>query len=288
MRSQKELILRKEWDCLVILDACRYDYFRDRYKKHFSGRLKRVVSEATSTSEWAKKNFGQGKHEDIVYVSSNPLINSKCKVNGFKGRDYFFRVIDVWDTYWDENLTTVHPKFTSKATRVARAKWPNKKLISHFVQPHAPYINLGSLNAEFAYDKSRLGDNDGKKENNQIKWKKVFKKYLNRILSSFLDSIISKTKSYKVRRDMKLVNKQPIGVLAETIGTKNLRMSYTKNLDIVLEYVKELINSLPGRIVISSDHGEFLGEKGLYEHPPSLYDSKLLRAVPWLQVKKNT
>lgn len=29
--NQKELIRSQEWDCLIILDACRYDFFERIY-----------------------------------------------------------------------------------------------------------------------------------------------------------------------------------------------------------------------------------------------------------------
>jgi len=65
-----------------------------------------------------------------------------------------------------------------------------------------------------------------------------------------------------------------------------IRTAYGENLDIVLEEVRELIEALPGKIVVSADHGELLGESlpplGLsqYGHPGGIYHETLVR-VPW-------
>ena len=32
-------IVKEKWDYLIILDACRYDYFQDVYKKYLQGEL---------------------------------------------------------------------------------------------------------------------------------------------------------------------------------------------------------------------------------------------------------
>ncbi len=63
--------------------------------------------------------------------------------------------------------------------------------------------------------------------------------------------------------------------------------AYEENLDIVLEYVSELIPKLPGQTVISSDHGNLLGERmnpipvRAYGHPSGLRSRELVE-VPWL------
>jgi hypothetical protein len=65
-----------------------------------------------------------------------------------------------------------------------------------------------------------------------------------------------------------------------------IRAAYVENLDIVLEEVRELIETVPGKTVVSADHGELLGESlppiGLsqYGHPNGIYHETLVR-VPW-------
>lgn len=55
---------------------------------------------------------------------------------------------------------------------------------------------------------------------------------------------------------------------------------YRKNLEFVWQYVEELVDELEGRTVVTADHGELLGENGLYGHPYGL-KTRVLREVPW-------
>jgi len=70
----------------------------------------------------------------------------------------------------------------------------------------------------------------------------------------------------------------------------DLKNAYLVNLERVLETVKELIEHLPGKIVISSDHGNLFGQYlfpfplKVYGHPPAIYHKDLIR-VPWLEVE---
>ena len=64
--------------------------------------------------------------------------------------------------------------------------------------------------------------------------------------------------------------------------------AYYVNLALVLKYVRDLLNYVDKQgikydeIVVTSDHGEMLGEFGLYLHQE--YDLPQLVLVPWLKV----
>ena len=129
-------IMSEKWDYLIILDACRYDVFE--MVNDIPGRLEKRVSLGSSTLEWAKKNFTD-YYEDVIYVSANPYI-SHVEFDGFRGSDHFFKVINVWDFGWSKELNTVPPWEVYKAAIKARIKYLDKRLIIHFMQPHAPWI----------------------------------------------------------------------------------------------------------------------------------------------------
>ena len=66
---------------------------------------------------------------------------------------------------------------------------------------------------------------------------------------------------------------------------------YDENLEIAFEYVTELLNEIDGRIVISADHGNMIGErqgpiptKRHYGHPWGVYTPELVR-VPWFIIQ---
>ncbi|MBC5792922.1 MAG: hypothetical protein H8Z69_02665 [Nanohaloarchaea archaeon] len=64
------------------------------------------------------------------------------------------------------------------------------------------------------------------------------------------------------------------------IGDEMLWTAYLNNLKYVMKEVDELIDKLEGRSVITSDHGNLVGESGLYGHPLG-QETKVLRKVPF-------
>lgn len=60
-----------------------------------------------------------------------------------------------------------------------------------------------------------------------------------------------------------------------------------------MEHAAELLNQLPGKSVITADHGEMLGEQVIpftryrYAHPYGTYISEL-RIVPWLETSSDS
>ena len=64
-----------------------------------------------------------------------------------------------------------------------------------------------------------------------------------------------------------------------------LQKAYAANLERALKQVAVLVKHLTGKIVITSDHGEFLGEGRRYAHPYGSLDPTLIE-VPWLIIEK--
>lgn len=66
--------------------------------------------------------------------------------------------------------------------------------------------------------------------------------------------------------------------------------AYNKNLDLVLPHANELIEFLNGKSVVTSDHGNMLGERSTplpikeWGHPPGLYTEELVE-IPWLELE---
>ncbi|MFX0134903.1 MAG: hypothetical protein ACFFDN_14775, partial [Candidatus Hodarchaeota archaeon] len=152
---QEKLINSHQWDILFIFDACRYDYFKLVYSKffyaldlNFTGSLKKVISPASGTLEWCSNVFTKSNYKDIIYVSSNPFVNSKGystrsqkgNILSFYPKDRFYQVIDVWDFGWNNQLNTVPPNEVNKVLLEIIKKYPNKRFIIHYLQPHAPYL----------------------------------------------------------------------------------------------------------------------------------------------------
>lgn len=67
--------------------------------------------------------------------------------------------------------------------------------------------------------------------------------------------------------------------------------AYHENLDLVLSHVESLLGSVSGKTIISSDHGNLVGErlspiptKRKYGHPYGVYASELVK-VPWYVIE---
>ena len=112
-------LANEDWQFLVVLDACRYDYFKEVYKDVLGdvGKLEKAISPASWTMEWLNKQFPE-YYEDIIYVSSNPYINSGKEITihglSYNGKKHFHKVVDVWKK-WDEKTGTVLPIEINKA-----------------------------------------------------------------------------------------------------------------------------------------------------------------------------
>ncbi|USZ68090.1 hypothetical protein NGM10_15330 [Halorussus salilacus] len=65
-----------------------------------------------------------------------------------------------------------------------------------------------------------------------------------------------------------------------------LRYVYRENLELVLDEVEDLLDDLPGKTVLTADHGMLLGEREFpipiksYGHPERVYTEEMVR-VPW-------
>jgi len=71
---------------------------------------------------------------------------------------------------------------------------------------------------------------------------------------------------------------------AGTVSRSLVWRAYRENLELVLESVSDLLADLPGKTVITSDHGNAIGEWGLYGHPGERHVDVLSR-VPWLEIE---
>ena len=277
-------LLEENWDFLIILDACRYDFFEDLYRNYLDGELKKTISPATTTMEWLNKVFPDF-YDDIVYVSANPYINSRIEVTDqyglkFNGKKHF-KVVDVWKWGWDNKLGTIPPGEVNKAVFKAKDNYKNKRFILHYIQPHEPYISKNYIH----YIPENYAEKRGK--TNRIIDGKTEK------ASVDIRASIGKTiqKIFGIEGRWKISNLLGISPFSQSDsigykeGMKGLRNAYKENLEVVLESVAELLEHISGNILITADHGEYLGENGRYGHGLVPRRSPIIE-VPWLIIEK--
>lgn len=129
------LITDREWDVLIILDACRLDLFRTVYPDSTS-----IISPGSATMEWVIANFisnpAASSLRDVMMITAN--IYSSKEYFDMRGWAYpFGDCISVWKNGWDDELDTVPPERIPEACEDIPS---NQRVLIHFLQPHAPYI----------------------------------------------------------------------------------------------------------------------------------------------------
>lgn len=143
---QLRLLRNVPWRTLIILDACRYDVFREVFTKKFSRAfsetdysLTPAESPATWTIPWLAEVFGHGDWSDTMYITANPTYTRLGNFNPF---EVFGEVVEVWRDYWSEELGTVHPSYVEQAFHEVFNKLNQgiKRYVVHFLQPHYPYL----------------------------------------------------------------------------------------------------------------------------------------------------
>jgi glucan phosphoethanolaminetransferase (alkaline phosphatase superfamily) len=72
--------------------------------------------------------------------------------------------------------------------------------------------------------------------------------------------------------------------IAGGITKKEFWQAYRANLELVMKEVEKMKNELKGKIVLTSDHGDALGEHGIFVHPPNVRIEELVK-VPWVVIK---
>lgn len=270
--KQKDLLHKREWDFLIILDACRYDYFERIHGDYLEGDLKKVLSLGSGTGEWLLETFDSGPYENIIYVSGTPHVNSRGieVIRTFDGSKKFGHVVDAWDEGYDEDKGAIMPQTVRNMALDKIQEFPGKRFIIHFNQPHQPFLSME--------------DTDGKSGSVYVArgGGEIGKSFFERFSSLFeksLDLMFGIENTFGLKGFLNLTKER------EPEEKKKIRRYYRENLEIVLEEVEKLIHHLNGRIVISADHGELLGEYGQYGHP-ALINHPILREVPWFEIEK--
>lgn len=265
-------ITLENWDNLIILDACRFDFFNKVYKDYLDGKLEKRISEGSSTPEWLAKTFT--KKYDYTYISANPFINSqglplnKCRIEcrnySWNAINHFSKIIDVWEFGWNNESNTVHPREVNIAYLSNK---DNNKTIIHYDQPHTPYLSYDEI-----YHPGRIIN----------KIKDAYYKF-------YLDTIFDLRRHPFIREMILKLFKSPdqyspLKKICIELGMERLLYYYEDNLRIVLSYVSQLMEELNGKTIITADHGEAFGENGIWGHQLETHIPVLIE-VPWLEVK---
>jgi len=231
-------VMEEDWDYLIILDACRYDTFKEVVGEEVSY----AISGATDTQAWMIWNFREN-YKDVIYIAGNPHFAS-AHLNKTLGFIPFYMIKEVWDYGWDSTLKTVPPEQVTNAAIEALKSFPEKRMIIHYNQPHHPFLG----------DKELTQKDDGT-------W-------------------------HTLKGGLWGGKKTTIWRLVQQgeVPLERAKEAYKENLRIVMKEVDKLKEKLPGRVILTADHGELFREWGLYGHGSSLRVEGLVK-VPWVLLK---
>ena len=129
-------VYEREWDVLVVLDACRADLLRAVAPEvGFLDGVEAVRSVGSSSSEWMTETFDRRPA-----VGRTAMVTGNTWTDRYLDADAFAVLDEVWKYAWDEDLGTVPPAaVTDRAITVAREHDPDR-LVAHYMQPHHPFV----------------------------------------------------------------------------------------------------------------------------------------------------
>lgn len=243
-------VMKEDWDTLLLLDGCRYDMFEEQ--SELPGKLESRRSRGSDSHEFISANFTDRDLHDTVYVTSNPYVSSVSEGT-------FYAIENVLESDWDEDLRTVPPDAMASAVQDAHESYPNKRIIGHFMQPHFPFI--GPTGRELSHGG-----------------------ILDRDVDSYHQEV------HEDDRDSDLSIWYKLQFSLDGVTEEKVWRAYRENLDLVLSEIYNLIDTMEGKVVVSADHGNLIGDwigpipcRG-YGHPRHLHADSLV-TVPWLIIE---
>lgn len=238
-------VWKRTWDLLIVLDACRWDLFREVAPEYgfLPDKVETTYSPASMSEEWLEVHTAEQYTDELrqtALLSGN--INTHWKS---RFRDSWGYLDEVWRHSWDDREGTVPATAITDATidyiRNRAEDNGTQRTIAWYFQPHRPFVPVDWSDG-FTFDRLTTRDRDLRQRN-----------------------------EFKLYRDGEITREQ-------------LWRGYAANLRYVLDSVEVLLRNVDvDRAVVTSDHGNLLGECNVYEHPRD-FPHPALRRVPWVTV----
>jgi len=228
-------IFERDWDVLVVLDACRYDLFQEFAPRHSVydrfDSVEPIYSCGSATPEWLPKTFNDG-FDDLV---SRTHYVSCTGYSTLVDEERLHQLNGVWSYAVDPEYGCTRPEAVTNAAIRAYRESDADRFVFHYLPPHAPFLHCPG----------RYDSTGGEEGNTQNVWR---------------------------------------GLQSGRFDRGAVWEDYGKNLMPGLEEVETILEEVSGTVVVTSDHGNLLGEWGLYGHP-SYVPLPLLKRVPWAEAE---
>lgn len=235
-------IFERDWDLLIILDGCRPDILFDTIDEFdIPVRSRSSIWSVGSMSAEWLEKTFVSKFEEDI--GDSVYITGNPHAEGKNCDKYCRHVEHVYQYGWDERIKTIPKRpITDAALRMGK-RYPTSRLIVHYMQPHAPFI-ADNNSLEFPGSSPRHGGELNQTPLHRDTWANQLR-----------------------YRD---------------IERSSLIEDYIKNLRYVLEDVELLLSNISkDTVILTADHGNAFGEKGVYGHPRGVLTPEV-RRVPWV------
>jgi hypothetical protein len=168
--------------------------------------------------------------------------------------------LDAQVFHYSENINRVHPRQLIERATDLQGDFPNKRFIVHMMVPHTPYHSTRARELR-----------------KRVVESKNIKFSMTDIDEGRSDTMSEEYDFYS------LLNACERGYISDD----ELMHVYKENVEIGIDYAKKLLEKIYGKTIITSDHGELLGERipplflKEYGHGEGIYHDSL-RSVPYL------
>ena len=150
------LLRETDWDVLIVLDACRADYFREVC----SPEAEVVRSPGNCTPAWIAKVAPLLAQRQVLYFSANPVVDREIAKRGPARQGEALDLVPLWERLWSRlthlSIPSVHPWAAVGAVQgcmedlpAGRVEGPGPRacraVVVHLLQPHSPYVGAFPL-----------------------------------------------------------------------------------------------------------------------------------------------
>lgn len=132
-------IFNRDWDVLVVLDACRPDLLAEAADSYdfLTNSPPTIRSKGSGSRSWMERNFTSewsSEMKSTAYITGNPFSDELVPPGSFGLLD------EVWRYGWDDEVGTIPARpITDRAIDVGRNGDFDRMLI-HYMQPHFPSV----------------------------------------------------------------------------------------------------------------------------------------------------